>query len=221
MKHSHRFYSISLLAILSLITQFGDHPPPLDDAPGVSREVCTAEELDVTVWFTNVLFEIDVSDHFFVQIGIENGTESDIGVDFRDYWGLIRPVQYVQSDEDQLFVIDICTPMVPELTGEFSADVLKAWNREELVVIPAGETLDYYADFNYGSSEDIKALDTKYLFLGIAGWLAVTDGSCVEILSLDGDFAHYRLSLPVLWDEIPHGSIIAYDHALGVTVEEY
>ncbi len=216
-----KFYSISLLAILSLVTQFVEHPPPLDDAPGVSRVVCAGDELDVTIWFRNTLYEADVSDHFFVQISVENRTDSDIGVDLRDYWGLIRPVQYVQSDEVQLFVIDISTPISPELTGEFTADVLKAWNRGELTVIPAGETLEYYADFNYGTGDDIRALETAYLFLGIAGWLTVTDGTSVEILSLVDGFYHYRVSLPAQWEQIPSGSIIAYDHALGVTVEEY
>ncbi len=220
MRSIQKCYSISLLVVLSSSPQFTGHGPYMD-AYGVYQFVCVGKEIDVTVWFRSTLFEADVSDHFFVQINIENGTESDIYIDLRNYWGLIRPVQYVQSDEDQLFVIDISTPIAPELTEEFSIEVSDAADMGDLTVIPAGETLEYYADFNYGSSEDIKALETKYLFLGIAGWLTVTDGSCVEILSLSDGFKHYRLSLPALWDEIPQGSIIAYDNALGVTVEKY
>lgn len=83
-----------------------------------------------------------------MQISIENGTYSDIGVDFRDYWGLFLPVQFVPSEEEQLTVISILTPIPTVLAEELVVDVLRAWGRGELVVIPAGETLDYYIDFN-------------------------------------------------------------------------
>jgi hypothetical protein len=213
-----KFYSISLLAVISLIPEIVDSPF-LADTSGFYQNVCNGEY--VTVRVESILYEADVSDNFFVQFHIVSTADRDIYVDFRDYWSLIRPVQYVSSAEEELLVIDICTPVAPELTGEFSAEVLGALDRGELTLVPAGESLEFYVDFNAGGREDIDSLTERYLFVGYGGWLTFTDGSVVEVIAPDGDFIHIRTDLPAMWDKVPHGSIIAYDDVLGVIVEEY
>ena len=76
-------------------------------------------------------------------------------------------------------------------------------------------------DFNAAGKHDSEALEEQYLFIGYSGWFTVTDGITVQVVYSEGNFTFLRSELPVLWDEVPRGSIIAYDHALDVTVENY
>ena len=49
----------------------------------------------------------------------------------------------------------------------------------------------------------------------------MTDGMTVQVVYPEGNFTFFGSELPVLWDEVPRGAIIAYDHALDVSVEKY
>ena len=123
-----------------------------------------------SVWMEPVLYEApSVSDKFFVHLAVVNETEGFMGVDLRQYWDLIGPVQYVGTDEEELTVIDILSRVPPELTPERTAEILDDYRYGQLRGVAAGGRRDYYMDFNAAGRDAIDRLGTSYLFLALGG----------------------------------------------------
>ncbi|MBN1433903.1 hypothetical protein JW921_04030 [Candidatus Fermentibacterales bacterium] len=188
--------------------------------PGMATWLPVVEGEMASVLMEPVLYEApSASGCFFVRIAVLNRTEGFLGVDLRDYWQLLRPVQYVGSDEAELTVIDICAPVPPELTPELEASILEDYSFNQLRGIAAGASREYYVDFNAAGRVDIEALPNEWLFLGMSGWLWLTDGIRVEQLHPDEGFVHVRLELPAAWRSVPPGSVVAYDGPYGGVAE--
>jgi len=214
-------FTITCIAALFLIPQLGGEDYLADSH--LYHFVCGGGENGLcTILVGRVLYEApDVSPNFFVRFRLVNRSDAELWVDLRDYWALVRPIQYTSSDDEVLTVISIRTPVVPTVTEEYTADAIEALTTGLFTPLPAWSGLDVYVDFNAAGRDAIDALEEQYLFIGYGGWFTVTDGMSVQVLYPDEDFIHLRTRLPVLWDKVPPGSIIAYDHTLGVTVEEY
>jgi hypothetical protein len=169
-----------------------------------------------SVWVMSTLYRAEsVSDHFFIRVAVLNESDDFIAADMRPYWELVRPVQYVGTEEEDLTVIDIATQIPPDIET-VQEYLLADFEYGQLKGISPGGARSYYIDFNAGSWEDVEALQNTYLFIGVGGWIHVTDGSVVEQLSPEDGFAFVRLDMPVAWDEVPVGSLIGYDSADGV-----
>ena len=179
--------------------------------------LCSQEGFTADV--NGMLYTASVSDHFFVRIRV-SGPEGSY-VDLRDYWSLLRPIQWSASDEPDLYLIDILSQMPPELTDGYVAEILAARDAGELVKMPAEGFLEYYADFNYGSWVDIRDLSEAWLHLAVGGWVTAVDGEQVVVVASEDTFTFNNIPLPALFSEVPEGAVIAVDSDLGAVIREY
>ena len=192
-----------------------EEDPATTDRPGSYVSVVRGSEMDVVVWMQLVLYSSPESDHFFVRLSVENRTGSELGVDLRSYSHVVRPIQWVGSDDRSLSVINIRTPEPPVADSGFVASVIRSYAKGDLAVLPADGFLHYFVDFNAGSASDLQGLDTAYLHMALGGELTVTDGETVEVLSLPEGFRFFRMALPIEWDEMYGCRTVAGDEFSG------
>jgi hypothetical protein len=169
----------------------------------------------VSIYLENVLYETPLSGNFFVHVEVVSGVEVPLGVDLGSYWDMVGPVQFTDSKEPSLTVVDICTRIPPEMTDSLVSQVVKAmYDGRTTALAPFGST-DYYIDFNAAGRASIDSLSRPWLMLAMGGWLLVTDGAEVEAVGPEEGFAFIPIRQPVEWAEIPAGSIVAFDGPMG------
>jgi hypothetical protein len=169
----------------------------------------------VSVYIENVLYETPLSENFFVHVEVVSGVEAPLGVDLGSYRDMVGPVQFTESKQPSLSVVDICTRMPPEMTDSLVSQVVKAmYDGRTTALAPLG-SLDYFIDFNAAGRASVDSLSRPWLMLAIGGWLLVTDGAAVETVGPADGFVYVPIRQPVEWAEIPAGATVAFDGPLG------
>ena len=163
-------------------------------------EFVRSELLEVRV--ERRLYQQSGNPHFLIRVRLTNRTDSALGVDLRDGSRVFHPNQWGGLDEPFRGIIDESYAEPQALTPELSARLIAEHQAKALVSIPAGESIEYFREFNASGRADVDAVDTPYLFVSIMGQLFVTDGVRVEnLLPMEAHAVYLRT--PVAWSQVP------------------
>lgn len=144
------------------------------------------------------------ADAFYCRFLVRNDSGSPIGVDLGDGdWDSIRPIQYSGQDIPRMTVIDIMTPVPPELTDSLTAALESSFAAGELVTLDPGESLEFFGMFDGSGMQDIEDLECAWLLLAYSGWLTVTDGTTSEVITPEDGFVYIPVRMPVSWEGLP------------------
>lgn len=163
------------------------------------------------------LYEKKGSPHFFVKLRITNLASEAIFVDLSDYWKVIYPNQWGVLLTDHRQVINERRLEFAALDGKRRFEVLDAFRKKQLTIIPTGTSHDYFREFNASERNDVEkqmnnTKDAKWVFVSMDGQLVLTDGHTVEQISCSWEDERVStdviLPFPVTWKTIPETAIV-------------
>ncbi|HEY3321236.1 MAG TPA: hypothetical protein VGP72_12270 [Planctomycetota bacterium] len=177
-----------------------------------------------TVHVDRTLFKRDGSTDFLIHVRVTNLTEKPLGVDLRDFWGVIYPNQFGFKQEKARGVIDERHMIHKPLTDEQKASLVEDFKAGKLASIPAHGSAAYFRRFNRdGSLEMAEKNEGKYLFISLDGVQVLTDGVAVEQISCawesndthakNGTNTELFISTPVKWERVPTDGRIIRDRS--------
>ncbi|QDU95786.1 hypothetical protein [Lignipirellula cremea] len=133
------------------------------------------------------LYEVMSKPHFFIHLRVRNIADRPIAVDLRDYWRVIYPNQWGPLDAGQRKVIDERRVLPTALDRAKRKELIAAFQAGTLTTIPAGQTVDYFREFNASGRADVERQTRghPFVFVSLDGEQIVTDGETVEQLACD------------------------------------
>jgi hypothetical protein len=146
---------------------------------------------------------------------VASSVDIPLGVELDSYLDMVGPVQFTESKEPSLAVIDICTRVPPEMTDSLRSQLVKAMHDGGTTALAPLGSIDYYIDFNAAGRASVDSLCRPWLMLAMGGWLLVTDGTSAEAVGPVDGFVYIPVAQPVEWASIPAGAPVAFDSPLG------
>jgi len=172
-----------------------------------------------SVWAEEgALFQIPSSSHFLVHVKVVNESSGPIGLDIGDYWSLIGPFYYAESDQPEMALFDYMSRIPPEMTDSISSELVQRFGAGGLMAIPEGGELSYYMDFNGMDREKLDSVYSPWIVVGMGGWIMVADSSNAEIIVEEPGMMSLAYPVPITWDIVPAGSVLAVDGDEGPSV---
>lgn len=159
----------------------------------------------VEILIDKTLYEQDAHSNFFIHVGIVNRTTEAIGVDLRDPWRIAYPNQWGGSDKDHRLIIYEIAMNPTKLDSASRQELMSAFRASKLQIVPPGQTVQYYTNFNSSGRSDIDMSEGQFVLISIKGQLFFSDGQIVWDEKLNCDFP---IRKPVTWRIIPKNSTV-------------
>lgn len=168
-----------------------------------------------TITAEQSLYESDISNHFFIHYTLHNKTTQPLGVDLSAESRIFHPNQWGVYPTPQRMIIDERTIIPTTKKRTLRKWLRKAWAADDLILIPPGESLSYYKDFNASDKKDLQGNPGEYLIVSNDGEVFFFDRKHYELASKAGQTSitatDLALPFPITFIPIPPGSRVFLD----------